>query len=52
VFKVAKAILSKMSHLIRLPKTPDEWKRIASDFEKKTFLPHCVGALGMFYPVT
>ena len=24
----------------------------ASDFEEKTFLPHCVGALGMFYAVT
>jgi hypothetical protein len=31
--------------VLQLPSTPEEWKKIAKDFETKWNLPHCLGAI-------
>jgi hypothetical protein len=48
VYGVAKAIRERMANFIRVPSSPEEWLSIAKDFERRTCLPNCLGAVGRF----
>ena len=40
------AIISQFGkEVVKLPKSPQEWKAIAKEYEEKWNLPHCVGAI-------
>jgi DDE superfamily endonuclease len=46
VDEVADAIWEILApQALKPPSTPEEWKRIAQDFERKWQLPHCVSAM-------
>ncbi|XP_011409411.2 PREDICTED: uncharacterized protein LOC105316284, partial [Amphimedon queenslandica] len=40
-----RAIVKALKHYIQVPKTEDEWKSIAHQFNNKWQFPNCIGAL-------
>lgn len=42
-------INEKLSHLIKTPNNEEEWRRISVDFEERTYMANCLGALGKFF---
>ncbi|KAM4045321.1 uncharacterized protein ACNLHF_009133 [Anomaloglossus baeobatrachus] len=43
--ETCRAIVESLRSYVRFPKTQDEWKKIASDFEQTWQFPNCGGAL-------
>ncbi|CAL1295193.1 unnamed protein product [Larinioides sclopetarius] len=44
--ETCQAILLCLKDYMKVPKSKDEWKRIAQDFEDRWNFPHCLGAVG------
>ncbi|XP_011871767.1 PREDICTED: uncharacterized protein LOC105564172 [Vollenhovia emeryi] len=44
--EVCQAIIDCLISYEKMPLTPDEWKKIAKEFEETWNFPHCIGAVG------
>ncbi|CAH2010515.1 unnamed protein product [Acanthoscelides obtectus] len=45
VFDVCDALISVLNHQIKMPRSSNEWKKIAIEFENRWNFPHCLGAI-------